>query len=280
MTYVSTIKNGLLVLATSSASDTVFAFNGDTGKAISTFHVGDTPKGVKIRPDANFAFVANEGSDSVTVINLILGKIHTEIPVGKSPHNIIFHPTKDLAFVTLQGEDKVAIIDTKRFEMMSSIPLEGLPHNLDISPDGKLLYVTSIAKNDVVVINLESQQIMARIPVSNGHHGIDVSPDGNRVYVSGIGGKNYVDEKLFENNQVELVYQNYHFKEYPQRFSKSFSPNLSILDLLFNVGPDSLKLIQANNLEKPFETVERKLTIAKKMKYTMISQDQGKLGTT
>ena len=51
MTYVSSDKNGLLVLAASSATDTVFAFNGETGDAISTFHVGDTPKGVKIRPD-------------------------------------------------------------------------------------------------------------------------------------------------------------------------------------------------------------------------------------
>ena len=67
MTYVSTIKNGLLVLATSSASDTVFAFNDETGESIATFHVGKTPKGVKIRPDGNFAFVANEGSDSVTI---------------------------------------------------------------------------------------------------------------------------------------------------------------------------------------------------------------------
>jgi len=125
MTYVSSIKNGLLVLATSSESDTVFAFNGETGESIDTFHVGDTPKGVKIRPDANFAFVTNEGSDSVTIIDLVLGNIHTEIPVGKSPHNIVFHPTDDLAFVTLQGEDKVAVIDTKSFEMIFSIPVRG-----------------------------------------------------------------------------------------------------------------------------------------------------------
>jgi len=116
MAYVSTIENGLLVLATSSGSDTVFAFNGKTGESITTFDVGKTPKGVKIRPDGNFAFVANEGSDSITIIDLVLAKIYTEIPVGKNPHNIIFHPTDDLAFVTLQGEDKVVVIDSKRVE--------------------------------------------------------------------------------------------------------------------------------------------------------------------
>ena len=135
MTYVSTIENGLLVLATSTASDTVFAFNGETGEEIATFNVGKTPKGVKISPNGNFAFVANEGSESVSVIDLILGRIFTEIPVGKNPHNIIFHPTDNLAFVTLQGEDKVAVIDTKRFEVISSIPVKGNPHNLEASYD-------------------------------------------------------------------------------------------------------------------------------------------------
>jgi len=186
MTYVSTIKNGFLVLATSSANDTVFAIDSKTGE-IMTFQVGKTPKGVKIRPDGNFAFVANEGSDSVTVIDLVLRLIHKEIPIGKNPHNIIFHPTEDLAFVTLQGDNMVAVIDAKKFEIISLIPVEGFPHNLDISPDGKFLYVTNVATDDVAVINLENQQIIKRIPVSAGHHGIDVSPDGSRVYVSGIG---------------------------------------------------------------------------------------------
>ena len=103
MTYISTFENGLLVLATSSANDTVFAFNGETGESIDSFHVGKTPKGVKISPNGNFAFVANEGSDSVSVINLILGKIHTEIPVGKTPHNIIFNPSNDLGICDIAG---------------------------------------------------------------------------------------------------------------------------------------------------------------------------------
>lgn len=51
-----------LVLATNSAEDTVFAFNGETGEDISTFDVGKTPKDIKIRPDANTASGANESS--------------------------------------------------------------------------------------------------------------------------------------------------------------------------------------------------------------------------
>lgn len=67
---------------------------------------------------------------------------------------------------------------------------------------------------------------------------------GADTYVSGMGGKIYLDEKLFAENKIKLVYQNYTSVVYPQQSSKLFIPNLSILDLLANVGSDSLKLIK------------------------------------
>jgi len=67
------------------------------------------------------------------------------------------------------------------------------------------------------------------------------------TYISGIGGKNYMNEKLFEQNNIKLVYQNYEPVVYEQHLSKSFIPNLSIIDLLCNVGNNSLNLITKNN---------------------------------
>lgn len=66
---------------------------------------------------------------------------------------------------------------------------------------------------------------------------------GADTYVSGMGGKNYVDEKLFEKNNIKLAYQQYASVVYPQRLSKTFIPDLSILDLLVNVGQDAKKMI-------------------------------------
>jgi hypothetical protein len=76
---------------------------------------------------------------------------------------------------------------------------------------------------------------------------------GAETYISGIGGKNYVEKKLFEDNQIKLIYQTYSPTSYPQRFSKIFFPNLSILDMLFNVGPKSLQLIKENNSQNSYE---------------------------
>jgi hypothetical protein len=78
---------------------------------------------------------------------------------------------------------------------------------------------------------------------------------GADTYVSGSGGKNYLQEGLFEENHLKLEYQSYHPTPYQQRFTKVFVPNLSILDLLANVGPDSLKVIRDTTANPPPTTV-------------------------
>ena len=69
---------------------------------------------------------------------------------------------------------------------------------------------------------------------------------GADTYVSGVGGRNYMDEKMFANNHLTLEYQRYLPKPYPQRFSHPFVPNLSAIDMLFNVGPEAATLIKSS----------------------------------
>ena len=63
-------------------------------------------------------------------------------------------------------------------------------------------------------------------------------------YISGDGdgSKRYIDEKLFSNQGIELVWQNYKHPIYKQQFNE-FIPYMSILDLLFNEGPNSKNII-------------------------------------
>jgi len=207
MTYISSNNDGSLILATSSGSDAVYAFDSSQGKLITTIPVDETPKGVKIHPDGNIAFVANEGSGTISVIDTESWMITKEIGVGKIPHNIRFDSQGNTAYVTLQGEDKIAIIDVSNLEMTGSILVENLPHNLDLSPDDRYLYTANIGTSDVAVIDLENKEIIKRIKVSMGHHGIDVTNDGKRIYVSGIGSDkvNVIDAESLELiKQIEV----------------------------------------------------------------------------
>ena len=63
-------------------------------------------------------------------------------------------------------------------------------------------------------------------------------------YISGDGegSRRYIDENLFKKNNMELIWQNYKHPVYKQQFGE-FMPYMSILDLLFNEGPNSKNII-------------------------------------
>ncbi len=66
---------------------------------------------------------------------------------------------------------------------------------------------------------------------------------GGDTYLSGAGGRDYIDEDVFEEGGVNLAFQEFKAPEYPQLFG-AFAPNLSTIDLLFNVGPSALDYLR------------------------------------
>jgi len=54
-------------------------------------------------------------------------------------------------------------------------------------------------------------------------------------YLSGIGAKSYIEENIFCENEIDIIFQNYLPKPYKQ-LSNKFVPGLSIIDVLFNCG--------------------------------------------
>jgi hypothetical protein len=62
---------------------------------------------------------------------------------------------------------------------------------------------------------------------------------GASAYLSGPAGKSYIEERLFAENGIELIWKDYSgYPEYPQ-LHPPFEHAVSIIDLLFNAGPDA-----------------------------------------
>ncbi|HBN07677.1 MAG TPA: hypothetical protein DD435_03170, partial [Cyanobacteria bacterium UBA8530] len=59
------------------------------------------------------------------------------------------------------------------------------------------------------------------------------------TYLSGPSGRDYLDESLFHSSGIGVLYHGFEHPVYPQFRAKSFIPQLSTLDLLFNCGPES-----------------------------------------
>jgi hypothetical protein len=63
-------------------------------------------------------------------------------------------------------------------------------------------------------------------------------------FVFGALGRDYADLDAFAAAGVGVVFQDYRHPTYPQ-FHGGFEPHMSVVDLLFNCGPDSLEIITA-----------------------------------
>ena len=65
---------------------------------------------------------------------------------------------------------------------------------------------------------------------------------GARRFLEGEAGREYIRDGLLTEAGLEVRYQSYRHRPYPQRFG-GFLPYLSAIDLLFNCGPQSLPVL-------------------------------------
>jgi hypothetical protein len=70
------------------------------------------------------------------------------------------------------------------------------------------------------------------------------------IVVTGTHGKDYIVRQDFENLGITVVFQDYTHPKYSQRARQEFVPCLSCVDLLFNHGPDSAKIMREGNIGK------------------------------
>jgi len=65
---------------------------------------------------------------------------------------------------------------------------------------------------------------------------------GGDTFYEGSAGRNYIDVNTFENSDIKVQFQDYKHPVYYQLYG-DFIPYLSIIDLLFNHGPETLNII-------------------------------------
>jgi len=71
---------------------------------------------------------------------------------------------------------------------------------------------------------------------------------GGKCYLSGVGARDYNDPRTFADNGIKLVYMDFTHPCYRQDGYDDFVSGLSIVDLLFNYGPESLDIIRRDNM--------------------------------
>lgn len=70
---------------------------------------------------------------------------------------------------------------------------------------------------------------------------------GTSTYYSGEAAKVYLDTSAFKKNNIHIKLQTFSHMSYPQQFNSNFKSHLSIVDLLFNMGKESINYIRTQN---------------------------------
>ena len=69
------------------------------------------------------------------------------------------------------------------------------------------------------------------------------------TFIFGKLGRDYADTSKFEDSNIKVVFQDYCHPKYSQLFGE-FESHLSIIDLLFNCGPNSKEVLMSGNLTR------------------------------
>lgn len=72
---------------------------------------------------------------------------------------------------------------------------------------------------------------------------------GGDIYLSGVGAKVYMNEELFEKNNIEVIYQDFKHIQYDQKIGKEFQEGCMALEIVFLYDTDYKDLIRKHYLK-------------------------------
>ncbi len=78
---------------------------------------------------------------------------------------------------------------------------------------------------------------------------------GADTYLCGSGGKSYIIPNRFNNENIKLLWHSYRHPTYRQVYS-GFQPNMSIIDLLFNMGPEAKEVLFGGGVVEEMKAAE------------------------
>ena len=249
--------SGLLVV-TNEESGTLSFVSTATRETVAEIAVGRRPRGVRIAPGGDFAFVALSGSprcppwmdeeecgeadkteDGIAEVDLRARRLTRVLPGGSDPETFDITPDGARLVVSNEDADEASLVEVASGEIFRTVPVGREPEGVRISPDGALAYVTGETDHDVTVLDTASGEELARIGVGHRPRDAVFTPDGSFAYVS----------SEIDGTVSEIVVGEH-------RVSRTFALPEGSLSMGVALSPDARRLYVANGRAKTVSVVD------------------------
>lgn len=168
---------------------------------------------------------------------------HLTVPIKRGPGFSNINETeyvndkwKKKMISTLQG----SYARSSYFKINKDFIFELINFEADNLADYNMNFVKAIVKKlDFDTVFFNSSQFEIKSVSTERLIDLTNAVDGN-IYLSGSGGDHYQDHDLYEKSEIKLIYNDVPDFQYEQIKSDLFTPGLSIVDAIFNIGFDNL----------------------------------------
>ena len=150
-------------------------------KVLGTIHVGGLPVDIKLSPNGQVFFVANQGLGGVSVVDPISMKVLGFIRTGAGAHGMAVSRDTTQLYVTNRLAGTVSVIDFSTRKVVQTWNVGGSPDMVQVSPDGTQVWVSNRYGTTVEAISTRTGRVIKRIEVGPDPHGLAYFPQPGRL---------------------------------------------------------------------------------------------------
>jgi len=169
-----------LMVSTESAGHVV-KIDTTTLEILGTVDVGGSPLDVRLAPEGDIFYVANQGTHGVDLVNGDTLEKVGFIPTGQGAHAFGWSRDVSRLFVTNRMEGTLTVIDTKTREVVDVWNIGGSPDMVTTSPDGNQLWISNRFHGTVTVLNPRTGETLATIETGGNPHGLTYWPQPGTI---------------------------------------------------------------------------------------------------
>lgn len=169
-----------LMVSTESAGEVV-KIDTTTMEIVGSVNVGGSPLDVRLAPEGDIFYVANQGTHGVDLVDGDTLEKVGFIPTGQGAHAFGWSRDVSRLFVTNRMEGTLTVIDTKTREVVDTWNIGGSPDMVTTSPDGSQLWISNRFHGTVVVLNPQTGEVLATIATGGNPHGLTYWPQPGTI---------------------------------------------------------------------------------------------------